>query len=64
MRDLSPQEIAALVAALMALGVWFGALRNQNGWNREMKHRREEKQRREAGDDTPPPPRPRTGPWG
>lgn len=65
MRDLSPQEIAALVASLMALVVWFGALRNQNGWNREMKRRREDKARRDSGDDSPPtPPRTPTGPWG
>lgn len=65
MRDIGPQEIAALVASLMMLVVWFGALRGQNAWNREMKRRREAREARERGEDAPPPPPgPGTGPWG
>ncbi len=64
MREIGPEEIAALVAAVMALVVWSFRLRGQNAWNREMKRRREDREARERGEGPPPPPRNPTGPWG
>lgn len=65
MRELGPEEIASLVGLLLVLVIWIGALRNQNGWNREMKRRRDAREAQERGETPPPPPHPgeRRGPW-
>ena len=67
MRDLGPEEIAALVASLMMLVVWIAALRNQNAWNREMKRRKDIREAREGREAAPPPAGEDdrgSGPWG
>ena len=64
--NISPEQIAGVVAGLLALTVWIFRLRDVRGWNRFQKLKREERERREAGepprvDDDPNRPR---GPWG
>ena len=66
--NLTPEQIAGLVAGLLVLVVWIGGLRDARGWNRFQKRLREDRERRERGEPAAPaadddPNRPR-GPWG
>ena len=64
--NVSPEQIAAVVAGLLVLTVWIFSLRDARGWNRFQKDLREKRERRERGETKPAaddPNRPR-GPWG
>ena len=72
-RTFGPEEIASLVAMLMVLAVWVGALSGQRRWSAGIKAweaRRKQRRETEAGldmrvrGDTPPGDQPPRGPWG
>lgn len=72
-RTLGAEEIAAIVFSLMALVLWFGALRGELRWARffrqweaDRKARREAELRAEGRDPAAPDAAPgeRGGPWG
>ena len=72
-RTFGPEEIASLVAMLMVLAVWVGALSGQRRWSAGIKAWEARRtQRRHAAarldmrvrGDTPPGDQPPRGPWG
>lgn len=73
-RTFGPEEIASLVAMLMVLVVWVGALRGQRRWSagfKDWEARRKARREAEAamdmqvrGDAPPPVDQPKRGPWG
>ena len=72
-RTFGPEEIASLVAMLMVLVVWVGALSGQRRWSAGIKAweaRRKQRREAEAGldmrvrGDTPTEDQPPRGPWG
>ena len=62
MRDLGPGEIAALVAMLMSLVVWVGALRDARRWQQFQQGARKRKDPKLPPGEPDNPDRPR-GPW-
>ena len=72
-RTFGPEEIASLVAMLMVLAVWVGALSGQRRWSAGIKAweaRRKARRETEAAldmrvrGDTPSEDHPQRGPWG
>jgi len=63
LRDFGPGEIAALVAMVLSLVVWIGALRGARRWQRlqQAPRKRKDPARPPAEPDDPARP---PGPWG
>ena len=62
MRELGPGEIAALVAMVMSLVVWVGALRGARRWQRFQQGGRKADTKPHKPSEPDDPNRPR-GPW-